>query len=112
MLFKALIHSADEGVHVPRKGHGQIVGVPLAHCKAEDGLDLVIITDLDFVSDLAFQQEEELDQQVGQKLDNVSFLLNAIEVLGGPDDFFQLRNRRQWAIELRTSVVAPSIAVV
>ncbi len=63
--------------------------------RAEDGLDLVIIADMDFVSDLALQQEEELDQQVGQKLDNVSFLLNAIEVLGGADDFVELRNRRQ-----------------
>ena len=56
---------------------------------------MVIITDLDFVSDLAWQQEEGLDQQVGQKLDNVSFLLNAIEVLGGADEFVELRNRRQ-----------------
>ncbi len=62
---------------------------------AEGGLDLVIITDLDFASDLAFQQEAALDEQVGQKLDNLSFLLNAIEVLGGADDFVQLRNRRQ-----------------
>ena len=62
---------------------------------AEKGLDVVIITDLDFVSDLAWQQEEGLDQQVGQKLDNVSFLLNAIEVLGGADEFVELRNRRQ-----------------
>jgi len=62
---------------------------------AEDGLDVVIITDLDFVSDLAWQQEEALDEQVGQKLDNVAFLLNAIEVLGGADEFVELRNRRQ-----------------
>jgi len=63
--------------------------------KADDGLDVVIIADLDFVSDLAWQQEEALDEQVGQKLDNLSFLLNAIEVLGGADDFVALRNRRQ-----------------
>ena len=63
--------------------------------KDETGLDVVIITDLDFVSDLAWQQEEGLDEQVGQKLDNLSFLLNAIEVLGGADDFVELRNRRQ-----------------
>ena len=62
---------------------------------AEDGLDVVIITDLDFVSDMAWQQEEALDQQVSQKLDNLGLLLNAIEVLGGADDFVELRNRRQ-----------------
>lgn len=60
-----------------------------------DGLDVVIITDLDFVSDLAWTQEKALDEQVGQKLDNVTFLLNAIEVLGGADEFVELRNRRQ-----------------
>ena len=60
----------------------------------ENGLDVVIITDMDFLSDLAFQQEEQLEEQVDQKLDNVNFLLNAIEVLGGADDFVELRNRR------------------
>ena len=63
--------------------------------KAEDGMDVVIIADLDFVSDLAWQQEAALDEQLNQKLDNVSFLLNSIEVLGGADDFVDLRNRRQ-----------------
>lgn len=63
--------------------------------KAEDGMDVVIITDLDFVSDLVWQQEAALDEQLNQKLDNVSFLLNSIEVLGGADDFVDLRNRRQ-----------------
>ena len=62
--------------------------------KSEDGMNVVIIADLDFVSDLAWQQEAALDEQIGQKLDNVSFLLNAIEVLGGADDFVALRNRR------------------
>ena len=63
--------------------------------ETEGGLDVVIITDLDFVTDLAWQQEEALDEQVGQKLDNLGFLLNAIEVLGGADNFVELRNRRQ-----------------
>jgi ABC-2 type transport system permease protein len=62
---------------------------------AEGGLNVVIIADLDFVTDLAWQQEEALDEQIGQKLDNVGFLLNAIEVLGGADAFVELRNRRQ-----------------
>ena len=62
--------------------------------KSEDGMNVVIIADLDFVSDLAWQQEAALDEQIGQKLDNVSFLLNTIEVLGGADDFVALRNRR------------------
>ena len=58
-------------------------------------MNVIIIADLDFVSDLAWQQETALDEQLNQKLDNVSFLLNSIEVLGGADGFVDLRNRRQ-----------------
>ncbi|QEG22533.1 DUF7088 domain-containing protein [Mariniblastus fucicola] len=62
---------------------------------SDNGLDVIIITDLDFVSDLAWQQEDALNEQVDQKLDNLGFLLNSIEVLGGADEFVELRNRRQ-----------------
>ena len=51
---------------------------------------MVFIADLDFVSDLYYAQEEALDQ----RLDNLSFLQNSIEVLAGNDDFVSLRNRR------------------
>jgi ABC-2 type transport system permease protein len=65
------------------------------HQDLENGLDVVLISDLDFLSDLATAQDEKLDQEVNQQLDNLSLFLNAIEVLGGTDGFVELRNRRQ-----------------
>ena len=66
--------------------------VVAAHIKGEgdNPIDVVFITDSDFVSDLTEQQEEALDQ----RLDNLAFLQNAIEVLAGNEDFVRLRNRR------------------
>ena len=58
--------------------------------EGDDGIDVVFVTDADFVSDLTEQQEEGLDQ----RLDNLAFLQNAIEVLAGNEDFVRLRNRR------------------
>ncbi len=53
-------------------------------------VNVVFIADLDFLSDLYYMQEEAL----GQKLDNLSLLQSAIEVLAGNDGFVALRNRR------------------
>ena len=58
--------------------------------EGDDGIDVVFVTDADFVSDLTEQQEEGLDQ----RLDNIAFLQNAIEVLAGNEEFVRLRNRR------------------
>ncbi len=56
----------------------------------EKKIDVVVIADLDFVSDLFFTQQEAL----GEKLDNLSLLQNAIDILAGNEDFVSLRNRR------------------
>ncbi len=58
--------------------------------EGDDGVNVVFIADLDFVSDYFYQQQEAL----GQKLDNLSFLYNALDVLSGSDQFVSLRNRR------------------
>ncbi len=58
--------------------------------EGDSPLDVVFITDSDFASDLVGRQEEKL----GQRLDNLAFLQNAVEVLAGNEDFVQLRNRR------------------
>ena len=55
-----------------------------------DDLNVVFIADLDFVSDLYYDQQAELKQP----LDNLAFLQNAIEVLAGDEGFVALRNRR------------------
>ena len=58
--------------------------------EGDSGVNVVFIADLDFVSDYFYQQQEAL----GQKLDNLSFLYNALDVLSGSDQFVSLRNRR------------------
>jgi ABC-2 type transport system permease protein len=58
--------------------------------KGDSNLDVVFISDLDFVTDLNRIHEESLDS----RLDNHSLFQNAIEVLAGSDDFVRLRNRR------------------
>ena len=60
--------------------------------EGEDGINAVVIGDLDFVSDLYTEQTSE--GGLGQKLDNITFLQNAIEILAGDEAFVALRNRR------------------
>ncbi len=55
-----------------------------------DNINVVFISDLDFLSDLYYEQQESLEQQ----LDNLSLLQNSIEVLAGDTGFVGLRNRR------------------
>lgn len=58
--------------------------------EGENKIDVVVIADLDFLSDIFYAQQEAL----GQKLDNVALLQNAIEILAGNEAFVALRNRR------------------
>lgn len=64
----------------------------------DKGLNVVVIADLDFISDLAYQQEAALNagntDRAKQPIDNLAFFQNAIEVLAGNDSFVRLRNRR------------------
>ena len=52
--------------------------------------NLIYVADTDFLSEMYYAQEEELEQP----LDNFVFLLNAIEVLTGKENLVALRNRR------------------
>lgn len=58
--------------------------------KGDKKLDVVVIADLDFLSEIYYAQEEALDE----KLDNLSLLQNSIEILAGNEGFVALRNRR------------------
>ena len=60
---------------------------------SEEKVDMVVIADIDFISDQFFgirrQGIESLD------FDNVTFFLNSIDFLSGDQDFIQLRNKRK-----------------
>ncbi|MDG2469219.1 MAG: Gldg family protein [Pirellulaceae bacterium] len=56
----------------------------------ENKINVVFICDLDFVSDLFYEQQAE----IGQQLDNSALLENAIDILAGHEEFVSLRNRR------------------
>lgn len=58
--------------------------------KGESKLNALVIADLDFVSDLFYEQQEAL----GLPLDNLKLLQNSLEVLAGEEGFAALRGRR------------------
>ncbi len=62
------------------------------------GIDAVFIADADFASDFQYEQQSALEKP----LDNLTFLVNAIESLAGDKDFVRLRNRRGAARTLTT----------
>ena len=66
-----------------------------AHIKGQNGnrSNVVFIADVDFISNMFFEQRSEIDTP----LDNFTFFVNAIESLAGDNSFVRLRNRRQTA---------------
>jgi ABC-2 type transport system permease protein len=67
--------------------------------KEKGNLDVIYVADIDLISDWFFQQREQVDvqrerQQTNLQLDNVTFVLNAVDILAGDDSFLALRGRR------------------
>ncbi len=60
--------------------------------KAENKTNAVYIADADMISDVFFEIRRE--KTMNLDLDNVSFVLNAIDVLAGEDAFLELRRRK------------------
>ena len=54
-------------------------------------INVIMICDSDFISDLVFEQQEEESMP---PVDNVAFFQNALEFLAGDTSFISLRNRR------------------
>ena len=62
-----------------------------AHVRAKS-MNVIVIADLDFISDELFEMRE--NQPAGVNVDNIAFFLNSIDVLAGDDAFIALRRRR------------------
>lgn len=58
--------------------------------KGDNKVNALVIADLDFVSDIFYDQQDAL----GLPLDNLKLLQNALEVLAGEEGFAALRGRR------------------
>ena len=59
---------------------------------ATGDIDIIVVTDLDFISEQFFQIREQAPG--GLNFDNITFFLNAMDTLLGEDAFIDLRSRR------------------
>ena len=65
---------------------------PVDETSSTDTIDMIVVADLDFIGEQFFAIRE---QAIGDlNFDNVTFFLNAMDVLVGDDSFVNLRSRR------------------
>jgi ABC-2 type transport system permease protein len=80
----------------PRRTMDEFAHVVAAEIRSEEGakdkLHVIYVADADLISDWFFMVRER--RMYGLDLDNVSFVLNAVDALAGDEDFIALRKRR------------------
>jgi ABC-2 type transport system permease protein len=61
--------------------------------EGENGVKAILVADVDIMGEQFFQLRAQGMERL--ELDNVSFLLNAVDALAGDEDFIELRKRRR-----------------
>jgi ABC-2 type transport system permease protein len=77
-------------VNLPHEPEHQALTLA-AHVRAPS-VNVIVIADLDFISDQLFEMRE--NEPAGVNVDNIAFFLNSIDVLAGDEAFIALRKRR------------------
>lgn len=77
-----------------RTAQSQTVGA-LIRGTGEQKLNVVLLSDLDFVSETFFQLREQGSGGAGLEFDNVTFILNAVDALAGETALMDLRKKRR-----------------
>ncbi len=84
----AAAESGDEAV----KAGAEAGGAAHENGVVTPGVDIIVVADLDFVSEQFFEIRKAGPANLN--FDNVTFVLNAFDVLTGDESFIELRNRR------------------
>lgn len=79
-----IVHEADEFAHV--------LAAHVTSDKAGDSRNAIFVADVDMISDFFFQSRVTGDLDI--RLDNVTFVLNAVDTLAGDETYVPLRSRR------------------
>ena len=74
--------------------HAHVLAARISSKEKKDGegINVIYVADVDLISDMLFTVERR--EAANLKLDNVKFVLNAVDVLAGDESYVELRKRR------------------